>query len=140
MTNAKNIGENIRRIRERKGMTLTAFADKIGVAKSSIHRYEYGLCENMSLASFIKIADALGVSLDELINHKEPEHTGSYEVPVTFMCVGIVKVEANNKEDLLEKLNNKTFVDEMPLPDKHEYLEGSYLVDFDVLEHFIGIE
>lgn len=133
MTITDKIGINIRHTRERKGMTLTALADKVGVAKSTIHRLENGVCEHTSLSTFIKIAEELGVSLDELV--KEPI-TKTYRVPVVFQSWGLVDVEAVNRDDLLKKLNDKRFVDEMSLPDKSDYVDDSFEIDFESLGHY----
>ena len=59
-----------------------------------------------------------------------------YKVPVTFTGWGTVCVEAKNKEALLEKLKDKDFLHELPLPDNWEYIDDSYEVDFDGLEMF----
>jgi transcriptional regulator with XRE-family HTH domain len=42
MINPKEMGERMRQIRERLGLTKSAFAQKIGVAHSSIVGYENG--------------------------------------------------------------------------------------------------
>lgn len=62
-----------------------------------------------------------------------------YKVPVVFMSWGLVEVEAENKQDLLKKLNDADFVnEEMPLPDDPEYVEDSFEVDFESLDHYVG--
>lgn len=62
----------------------------------------------------------------------------TYKVPVVFTSWGLVEVEAENKEDLLRKLNDYDYVCEMPLPDEPEYVEESFEIDFDALDHYIG--
>lgn len=62
-----------------------------------------------------------------------------YKVPVLFMSWGLVEVEAEDKEDLLKKLKDPDFVnEEMPLPDDQDYVEDSYEIDFDSLDHYVG--
>lgn len=61
-----------------------------------------------------------------------------FKVPVLFMSWGLVEVEAKNKEDLLKKLNDSEFVNEMSLPDDSDYVEDSFEVDFESLEHYTG--
>lgn len=64
--------ERIRELRKEKGMTQQDLAQKIGVKRAVISKYESGSIEP-SLTQLQKIADALGVSLGNLLL----EETGS---------------------------------------------------------------
>lgn len=67
MTNsARKLGENVRRIREEKGMTQIELCRKLEVDRAYMSNIENGK-KNPTLATIEKIAKALGVSLDELI-------------------------------------------------------------------------
>lgn len=67
MTNsARKLGENVRRIREEKGMTQVELCRKLEVDRAYMSNIENGK-KNPTLATIEKIAKALGVSLDELI-------------------------------------------------------------------------
>lgn len=67
MTNsARKLGENVRRIREEKGMTQIELCRKLEVDRAYMSNIENGK-KNPALATIEKIAKALGVSLDELI-------------------------------------------------------------------------
>lgn len=57
-----------------------------------------------------------------------------YRVPVAYSSYGIVKVDAENKQELIEKLSSQDFIDEMPLPDEPQYLEDSFEIDINGLE------
>lgn len=56
-----------------------------------------------------------------------------YKVPVTFEAWGLVEVEAENFGDLMKKLADVRFLDEMPLPLEWDYVTYSYEVDRDGL-------
>ena len=61
--------KRIRRLRESKRMTQKELADRAGVSQVSIYMYESG--ETTPKAQVVgKLASALGVSCDELINGK----------------------------------------------------------------------
>lgn len=49
-----------------------------------------------------------------------------YRVPVTYKVFGHVFVEAKDREDLVKKLKDARFVENMPLATDEEYIENSY--------------
>lgn len=61
------IGENIRRLRKARGLTLKELGDMIGVSESYIRAYESGR-RNPKPASLQTLADALGVNVEVLKN------------------------------------------------------------------------
>lgn len=44
---------------------------------------------------------------------------------------GYVTVNAKNRKDLLKKLKDDRFVEDMPLPVNADYIEDSYVIDFE---------
>lgn len=56
------------------------------------------------------------------------------EVPVSYEVCGVVSMEFDSIEDMNEKLTNSKVVDLMSLADEPEYIDGSYQINFDVLE------
>lgn len=64
-TNQRQIGRNIAEAREAAKLTQTVLAARIGTSQSQIGKYERGE-QDMTMARFIEIADALGVSPDTL--------------------------------------------------------------------------
>lgn len=60
-----NVGENIRRIRKSKNMTMKELGAKIGITEQGIGNYERG-DRNPNLDILNKISDALCISFDEL--------------------------------------------------------------------------
>jgi transcriptional regulator with XRE-family HTH domain len=60
----KRIGENIRDIRKRNGVTLNRLAEEIGITKSTLSKIETGKTST-PVSTLLKIAAALGVDITE---------------------------------------------------------------------------
>ena len=56
------MGDRIKFLRERAGLTQEELGDRIGVKKSAIMKYEAGIVENIKRSSVQIMANALGVS------------------------------------------------------------------------------
>ncbi|MCR5527920.1 MAG: helix-turn-helix domain-containing protein [Saccharofermentans sp.] len=80
--------ENLRILRNAKGMSQQQLADAIGVSQQAIQQYETDKVEP-DLCNLIRISDVLGVSVDYLIAHE----------PVTPDKVSLVNDE---EYDLIE--------------------------------------
>lgn len=61
-----NFNENLRDVREQKGLSQKEVAEKIGVAKSTYSLYESGNREP-NVQTIKKISDVLNVSADKLL-------------------------------------------------------------------------
>ena len=61
------VGDRIREARKQAGLTQNQLAEKSGVATISIHQYEAGK-RKPQIERLQRIADALGVSITELID------------------------------------------------------------------------
>lgn len=57
----------IARIRLERGMTQAALAESVGCLPKDVSRWERGVC-TPSAASLIKLANALGCSVDEILS------------------------------------------------------------------------
>lgn len=57
-----NIGEEIKRLRDEKGMTLEQLGNKCGVGKSTVRKWEKGIIKDMRRDKIEKLSMALGVS------------------------------------------------------------------------------
>lgn len=57
-----NMGEKIKELRVKKGLTLEELGDKVGVSKSTVRKWENGIIANMRRDKISKIADALNIS------------------------------------------------------------------------------
>lgn len=61
----KHFGENLQKLREEREISTRQFADLAEISHSSVGRLESGQT-NPTLTTLIKLADALGVSIDTL--------------------------------------------------------------------------
>lgn len=72
----KSIGETIATLRKEKGMTQSQLAEKMNVTDKAVSKWERDLsCPDINTIS--KLADVLGVSVEELLKAKKSEYTGS---------------------------------------------------------------
>ncbi len=62
-----NMGERIKQLRIKKGITQEELGNVIGVQKSAIRKYESGLVQNIKRSSIKKMADYFGVSPSYLL-------------------------------------------------------------------------
>lgn len=67
----KNIGGTIRTLRQEKGITLPALADKARLSKGLLSKVETSADSNPSLDTLYKIAEALEVSLSFLLETEQ---------------------------------------------------------------------
>lgn len=58
----ENMGERIKRLREQKGMTQDDLAQRLGVNKAAISKYEKGIVENLKRSTIKSMASILNVS------------------------------------------------------------------------------
>ncbi|WP_280770882.1 helix-turn-helix domain-containing protein [Salipaludibacillus daqingensis] len=61
------IGDNIKLLRKKKGLSLTELATKANIAKSNLSNIERNINDNPSIKVLIKIADELDVELINLL-------------------------------------------------------------------------
>ena len=82
MTNIE-IGNRIAERRSQLGLTMDDVAQKIGVAKSTIQRYEKGQIQKIKLPVIESIAAALSVNPDWIIgNTDDPQQKQVYNSPI----------------------------------------------------------
>ena len=62
-----NTGDLIKKLRTDNGMTLEELGDKVGVGKSTVHKWENGMIANMKRDKIAKIAKVFGVSPSYLL-------------------------------------------------------------------------
>lgn len=74
MAPAPGVGARIRDLRTDRGLTQEDLADLVGVRQGAISEYETGR-KGMMLATAVTFADALGVSLDELVGRDGPKES-----------------------------------------------------------------
>ena len=66
-------GSKVRRLREQKGLTQLYVATAVQVTTDTISRWENKRYPSVKKENCLKLAEALGVSLDELLEHQENE-------------------------------------------------------------------
>lgn len=62
--------KNLVKIREKKGWSREKLAVESGVSYNTIVKIEYGGIKNPKIGTIVKLAEALGVSIDRLIDKK----------------------------------------------------------------------
>ena len=67
MSNTQNLSNNIKRLREAKGLSQEKLARLADVANNTLIKMESGENKNPTLETLKKVAKALEVSVDDLI-------------------------------------------------------------------------
>lgn len=67
MSTNQNLSNNIKRLREAKGLSQEKLARLADVANNTLIKMESGENKNPTLETLKKVAKALGVSVDDLI-------------------------------------------------------------------------
>ncbi len=108
----KSIGETIATLRKEKGMTQSQLAEKMNVTDKAVSKWERDLsCPDINTIS--KLADVLGVSVEELLKAKKSEYTGSkikdlfnLILKAVAVAMGIAVIVLN----ILDKIDIKTSI------------------------------
>jgi len=67
MSNNQNLANNIKKLREAKGLSQEKLARLADVANNTLIKMESGENQNPTLVTLKKVAKAFGVSVDDLI-------------------------------------------------------------------------
>lgn len=67
MSNNQNLANNIKKLREAKGLSQEKLARLADVANNTLIKMESGENQNPTLDTLKKVAKALGVSIEDLI-------------------------------------------------------------------------
>ncbi len=73
---SKTLASNIKKYRQKSGLSQDQLARKAGIPYSTFLKIESGYTPNPSIQAVVSIADALGVSIDELVGRKPGKKTG----------------------------------------------------------------
>ena len=76
-----SVGDRIREIREELGLTLEKLTDKTGISKGFLSDVETGK-RDISSEYLLKIADAMGASLDYLLRGENSNPSNTRQKPV----------------------------------------------------------
>jgi transcriptional regulator with XRE-family HTH domain len=69
------IGDHLRRLRNSKGWSQQKLAEEARLSFTVISKVEQGVTTDPSISSLVKIADALGVTLDEVVGRTPPRRS-----------------------------------------------------------------
>ena len=64
---ASIMGRRVKRLREAKGMSQRALADRAKVTQGLIHQLETGAIQDVRSQAVVRLAEALGVPVTELL-------------------------------------------------------------------------
>ena len=67
---SKILSKNLKKLRQEAGLSQDQMARKAGIPYSTYLKIESGTVPNPSIQNVLNIAEALGVSLDELVGRK----------------------------------------------------------------------
>ena len=97
-----SIGEQIRRYRREQDLTQAELADRVGINKQNISRYESGRVEPRK-TTLRKLAEVFGISIDELMGTIAPANDDAVpQDPKLLKLIGEVeKLPEKDKEALI---------------------------------------
>jgi transcriptional regulator with XRE-family HTH domain len=64
------LAKRVKEYRKQKRLTQQKLAEKTGLSFNTITKIEQGIGDSPTLKTLVKLADALGVSIDELVGRK----------------------------------------------------------------------
>jgi len=64
------LAENIKKLRIRKGLAQEKLARLADISTATLVKIEAGAAKGPTITTVVKIADALGVSIDELVGRR----------------------------------------------------------------------
>ena len=65
---AKMIGDNVKKLRQKNGLTQDGLARKANIPYTTLTKLESNVIKKPSVQTIAKIANALGVAIEELID------------------------------------------------------------------------
>lgn len=87
------LGARITTLRSAQGESITAFAKRTGLARSHMYKLESGNFESPSLATLDALADAFGLTIDQLVGRRSPDKAmrRPVEPPVPITLIRFVR-------------------------------------------------
>jgi len=64
------LAENIKRIRKKRGFTQEKLARLANISNNTLVKIEMGMAKEPTITTIQKLADALDISIDELVGRK----------------------------------------------------------------------
>jgi transcriptional regulator with XRE-family HTH domain len=121
----KAVGERVRALRKRAGLSLRGLAERSGVTHSAIDKLEKGLTPRPGVEALQKLAAALGVTLNYLLGDQgEGQETGDALRGVEELQVKLLRIGQLDRELGRERLVQLTGVIEAVVEQaEREYTE-----------------
>ena len=69
-----SIADNLKRLRKAKGWSQNRLSNEAGLSLTSVTKLEQGVTTDPVISTIVKIANALGVSLDDVVDRKSSPH------------------------------------------------------------------
>lgn len=103
------LGMNIKKYREKKGLTISKLKEMSGVGYATLHDIENGKTQNLNSTNLEKVATALEVGTNELLGLNIIEHTVT-DLKETLelilesdeLTIDDILVDMDEKEELME--------------------------------------
>lgn len=86
------MGDRIKEKRIEKGLTMEQLADKLGVGKSAVNKWEKGHVENIKRSTIEQLAQILGCTPAYLFGWKETETGTDHSSPFTVEEMQILEI------------------------------------------------
>ena len=101
----QEIGERIANLRKAQGITQKELAEKIGVTRTVITDYERGRVRIYD-EMLARLAQALGISADELLGLRKPEETGNQSLRLTRRLRELEELPEAKRKKILSTLDD----------------------------------
>lgn len=103
----KEIGSQIRKLRNQKGWTIEALANEANLSTPQISEIERGL-RDAQITTYMKIADALGVNIAVLF----PPYSSSEKMEDDFIEIygEIMSMDSNTRTIFLKNIKSLAFL------------------------------
>lgn len=125
-----NLSNNIRYLREKKGVTLQQLANDIGINRQSLHNYENEV--SPSVENISKLAEYYNITVDSLMHSNIKQNDENKKNGSLYSEDGGIKLVIN---DLIDRLKNSEQKNDIILRELEESKEiTSYTLD--VLKSF----
>lgn len=102
------VNQKITALRKDKGMSMSDLAAAAGVTQTSVSRYESGKIKKIDEDKLVKIARALGVSLEELVGEDPLYRKQTIRGPYIHGAADMVTVQDDKDKALLFSFHNLT--------------------------------
>ena len=101
----KAIGRRLRQIRDRRALSQTKLAQKVGITQTLVSDYETGRLR-LNAGLLVKFARALRVSADEILGLKETKQNGSVDRRFVRRLEEIESLSRTEKQALLKTIDH----------------------------------